>query len=69
MLLENNVVVSLTSGYYQVFVKGTASIYVKTSELSDFILDSTLTYSTGAFIVKQGLQVKAVFTTAEVVIL
>ena len=69
MILLNNVVNYLETDTYTILVKGTADIYFKTAELSDFVKDSTLTDTTGTFIAKQGMQIKAVYTTAEVVLI
>lgn len=69
MMLLNNVVYNLDSNTFNILVKGTAEIYFKTSELSDFVKDSTLIDTTGTFIAKNGMQIKVVFTTAEVVVI
>lgn len=69
MILLNNVVYNLDSNTFNILVKGTADIYFKTSELSDFVKDSTLTDTTGTFIAKNGMQIKVVFTTAEVAVI
>ena len=69
MKLLNNVARPLETNTYSIFVKGTAEIYFTTDELSDYILDSTLTDITGTFIAKQGMKIKAIFTTAEVVLI
>lgn len=60
MILQNNVVINLSGGFYQIFVKGTASIYFKNEEISDFVLDSTLTNSTNSFVLKNSTQLKAI---------
>jgi hypothetical protein len=69
MKLLNNLARPLETNTYTIFIKGTAEIYFTTDELSDFILDSTLTDTTGTFIAKQGMKIKAVFTTGEVVLI
>jgi hypothetical protein len=69
MKLISNLAKPLEEGTYTIFVKGTAEIYFIADGLSDFILDSTLTDTTGTFIAKQGIKIKAVFTTAEVVLI
>lgn len=69
MILLNNAVNYLETDTYTILVKGTADIYFKTAELSDFVKDSTLTDTTGTFIAKKGMQIKAVYTTAEVVLI
>lgn len=69
MKLLSNVVEELETGTYTILVRGSADIFFKSTELSDFVKDSTLTDTTGTFIGKQGMQIKAVYTTAEVVII
>jgi hypothetical protein len=69
MKLLNNIARPLETNTYTIFIKGTAEIYFIADDLSDFILDSTLTDTTGTFIAKQGMKIKAVFTTAEVVLI
>jgi hypothetical protein len=69
MKLVSNLAKPLENDTYNIFVKGTAEIYFIADDLSDFILDSTLTDTTGTFIAKQGMKIKAVFTTAEVVLI
>jgi hypothetical protein len=70
MILQNNVVQFLSTNTYLLIVKGTAEIYFKTIEMNEFVLDSTLTDTTGSFVAKDGLQIKAVYTLpAEVILL
>lgn len=69
MKLVTNVAESLESGTYNIFVNGRAEVYFKTIESSTFLLDSILYNDSGTFIAKDGMEIKAIFTSGEVIVI